>query len=474
MLTVLDGNTIPNLAIENWTLTLTPSTLRTPRALLSLACLLLASATAFASPLSGVVTDRTTGKPSAGDTIEVINMAQGMDPVAKTTSDSAGRFHVNAPDGGKTLLRVTHRGSDYYKSVDPASNSVAIDIYDSAAKIDGITSIALVLRAETDNTGKTINVAETIGIQNSSAPARTEFGGNTFDFYLPKGAEIQQTLASSPGGLPTNSDVKTLDAASGHYAFTFPIRPGETRFQVAYTLPYNGKQDFALRLSVPTGDVAVMLPKSMHFQGSAQFQPLNVDPNAQSFAAHEPVLTQPVAFSVSGTGQLPDESQSSTQGGAQAMGSDGGAQVSTSGMRPGGGLGAPGDPEGQNDPWARYKWWILSLLGVALIVGAWAMLKAGQTAPTPGEASLPAAASFATIPTPTAASAASPAASAASAPETLLQALRDELFALETDRLAGRLSESQYAEQKTAFDTVLRRAMARSESTPAASNEKIG
>ena len=442
---------------------MTPSTLRTPRALLSLASLLLASATAFASPLSGVVTDRTTGKPSAGDTVEVINMAQGMDPVAKTTSDSAGRFHVNAPDGGKTLLRVTHRGSDYYKSVDPSSNSVAIDIYDSAAKIDGISAIALVLRAETDITGKTLNVAETIGIQNASAPARTEFGGNTFDFYLPKGAQMQQTLASSPGGLPTNSDVKTLDAASGHYAFTFPIRPGETRFQVAYTLPYNGKQDFALRLSVPTEDVAVMLPKSMHFQGATQFQPLNVDPNTQSFAAHEPVLTQPVTFSVSGTGQLPDETPSSTQGGAQAMGgqSEGGAQVSTSGMRPGGGLGAPGDPEGQNDPWARYKWWILSLLGVALIVGAWAMLKAGQPAATPGEASLPAAASFAPSSTTTAESAASPAASAASTPDTLLQALRDELFALETDRLAGRLSESQYAEQKTAFDIVLRRAMGR-------------
>jgi hypothetical protein len=141
--------------------------------------------------------------------------------------------------------------------------------------------------------------------------------------------------------------------------------------------------------------------------------------------------------------------------------SEGGAQVSTSGMRPGGGLGAPGDPEGQNDPWARYKWWILSLLGVALIVGAWAMLKAGQPAATPGEASLPAAASFAPSSTTTAESAASPAASAASTPDTLLQALRDELFALETDRLAGRLSESQYAEQKTAFDIVLRRAMGR-------------
>ena len=77
---------------------------------------------------------------------------------------------------------------------------------------------------------------------------------------------VAQTLASSPGGLPTNTKLVTVDAADGHYAFTFPVRPGETRFQVAYTLPYSGKQPFALKLSVPTGDVAVMLPKSMQFQ----------------------------------------------------------------------------------------------------------------------------------------------------------------------------------------------------------------
>ena len=46
----------------------------------------------------------------------------------------------------------------------------------------------------------------------------------------------------------------------------------------------------------------------------------------------------------------------------------------------------------------------------------------------------------------------------------LLQALKDELFELETDRLAGKLTPAQYAEHKTAFDVVLRRALSRTES----------
>jgi hypothetical protein len=43
----------------------------------------------------------------------------------------------------------------------------------------------------------------------------------------------------------------------------------------------------------------------------------------------------------------------------------------------------------------------------------------------------------------------------------LLQALKDELFEIETDRLSGKLSEAQYGEQKAALEVVLRRALAR-------------
>src|ERR1035437_8457829 len=155
---------------------------------LLLGCMMLCAATALASTLTGVVTDRTTGKPSAGGTIAVINTAQSMNEVAKTTSDAQGRFHVTAPDGGQTLLHVTHRGAEDFKSVPPGTSDVQIDVYDSAVKIDGISAQALVLRAETDAGGKSLNLVESFFVQNAATPPRTEYGGNTLDFYLPKGA----------------------------------------------------------------------------------------------------------------------------------------------------------------------------------------------------------------------------------------------------------------------------------------------
>ena len=149
-----------------------PSTARTPRTLLSLAGLLLCATSAFASTITGTVTDRTTGKPSSGDTVAVINTAQSMDELTKVTSDAQGHFKGTAPDGGQILLHVTHHGAEYFKSVPPGTSSVDIDVYDSASRIDGITGEALVLRAETDTGGKLLNIAENFFIQNASAPPR--------------------------------------------------------------------------------------------------------------------------------------------------------------------------------------------------------------------------------------------------------------------------------------------------------------
>jgi len=435
---------------------LTPTSTKTLRTLLSLACVLLCATAAFASTLTGVVTNRTTGKASVGDTIAVINTMQGMNELATVTTDDGGRFRVETPDGGQILLHMTHHGADYFKSVPPGLSKIDIDVYDSAVKVASVGNTFLVLRAESGADGKSLNLIETFVVQNTSAPPVTEYGGNTLDFYLPKGATIVQTQASTAGGMGTNTDVKTLDAASGHYAFTFPVRPGETRFEVAYSMPYNGKQPFALKLSIPTGDVAVILPKSMHFAPTSAFQPINLEANSQSFDVHQPSSAQPVEFTLSGTGQLPQMQEDAQGSSEQASG-----QASNS--RPGGGLGAPDDPNGTNDPWAKYKWWILGTLGLVLAAGSGAMLRNSSasttnpaTAPLAVETSSPAVATQQAV--------------QETGQSSLLLALKDEIFALETDRITGHLNALQYAEQKAAFDVVLRRALNHDRSSDASRN----
>ncbi len=52
-----------------------------------------------------------------------------------------------------------------------------------------------------------------------------------------------------------------------------------------------------------------------------------------------------------------------------------------------------------------------------------------------------------------------------------LAALKDQMFLLETERIQGKISEDDYLEQKTAFETMMRRALPQ-HASPVSQNEK--
>jgi hypothetical protein len=199
------------------------------------------------------------------------------------------------------------------------------------------------------------------------------------------------------------------------------------------------------------------MPKSMTFKPgpSAPYTPVTEETTAQTYVARSVQPSQALDFTVSGTGQMPRDAGAAAAAGEPATadasapaGAGGAAGSAASDTRPGGGLGVPLDPEGTNDPWAKYKWWILGGLGLVMAVGAGILLKNGpaQVAPVIAGSGV------------------------AVGGDSLLAAMKDELFALETDKLQGRLTESEYVEQKAALEVVLRRALTRGERTTDASN----
>ena len=406
------------------------------------------SGLALADTISGTVTNRTTNKPSAGDDVVLIRLAQGMQELSRTKTDAKGNFKLEVPDQALHLVRVTHDKANYFRPAPAGTESVEIDVYNAAAKVKGVTSEADVMRLQTDASGKSLQVTENFFVKNDSNPPMTQFSDRAFEFYLPAGAVVEGSAALSPGGMPVQASPVPLGDPN-HFAFVFPVRPGETRFQISYKLPYSGSMTFAPKPVMTTDTIAVMMPKSMKFDSAAAYAAVTEDTTAQTYVVRNVEPSQAVDFTVSGTGQLPRDSQAAA-GGADAQGGGGaeggaaagaGATGAAADTRPGGGLGTPLDPEGTNDPWSKYKWWILGGLGLALAIGAGVMLKGGG-------AMVPAPAGIVAAP-------------AAVGGSGLLGALKEELFALETDRLQGRLSEAEFAEQKAALEVVLRRALAR-------------
>ena len=404
--------------------------------------------------LTGTVTNRTKNKPVGGDDVVLIRLSQGMQEAARTQTNAAGRYTLDVPDDGLHLVRVTHDKANYFKAVQPGTTSVDVDVFTAAAKVPGIVAEADVMRLQTDASGGLLRIVENFFLKNDSDPPMTQFSEKPFDFFLPAGAVVEGSAALAPGGMPVQSAPVPLSDPN-HYTFIFPIRPGETRFQITYHLPYNGQANLAPRPTMATDTVAVMLPKSMQFRPATDspFTAISDEVNAQTFVARRVQPSQGLGFAVSGSGQLPRDTQANTPDGGQAAPGNATAEAGTPSATPdqtkfGGGLGNPVDPGATNDPWAKYRWWVLGGLGLALATGAGVLLKrkpeGGQTAPA-AEGWPPA----------------QPVPAVRVDEPGILHALKEEMFRLESDRLRGHVAEADYREAKSALDTLLRRVIER-------------
>ncbi len=407
------------------------------------ASLFLAAALAQASQVSGTVTNKTTGKPAAGDSVVLLDVQAGMAEVAHATTDASGHYTINIPGSNPYLIRVNHQGAGYFIAAPQGGAPGDIPVFDVAAKVEGVFIEADVLEFEADN-GQ-LKVTERFFVHNTSNPPKTEWSPHTFEIVLPPEAVIVGTAAQRPTGLPTAVKLDPV-GAKGHYSFNFPIQPDEgdkdTLFQLEYTLPYSdGKFTLHTQVTLPTQSVGILLPKSMTFQAASGsvFQSVPEDPNVQTYVARNAVPGKTLEYTVSGTGSIPRQT---------GQGDNSGQSDATT-SQPGGGI---GEPINTPDPLSKYKWWILGALALLLAAAAAFLLRKPAGAAT----AAPAAAGGAGAP------AAAPLYSSPAAKNSaLLTALKEELFALESEKLSGAIKPEEYAEVKAALETVLKRALNR-------------
>jgi len=140
----------------NLSVTFLPSFLR--RVVVAAAVTAALSGFAFADSITGVVTNKTTNKPAAGDDVVLIRLQQGMQEAARTKTDSKGHFTLDVPDNGIHLVRVTHDKANYFRPAPPGTQSVEVDVYNAAAKVKGVSSEADVMRLQTDESGKALHI----------------------------------------------------------------------------------------------------------------------------------------------------------------------------------------------------------------------------------------------------------------------------------------------------------------------------
>lgn len=423
--------------------------------------LALFTASALGQTVSGVVTNGTTDKPAANVDVTLITLASGMSESGTTKTDAKGHYSMPMQNtGGPHLVRADYQGASYFTMVPPGMSQGDISIYDGAKKVDGISGTVDVMKLQSDGTN--LQVTELWAVNNASNPKRTLTADNSFEIVLPAGAQIDEASTQSPNGQPLQATPVSLKKKD-HYAFDFALKPGETRFQVAYHLPYSGTANIAPTLLMPYQHFVVMVPTSMKldFKNASQFQPMSDQPGSTVQVARDAGPGTDVSFKISGTGTI-DTSQS-----AQAGGQGGAMGAQQADSRPGGGLGPPIDAP---DALAKYRWPMLGvilfvLFGVAYLAlsrsSAQSPLTAeGVSVPVPEQPMRASAASAPASPAPR--SAPAPQAPPAASSSALMDAMKEELFQLEIERQQGQISAEEYETQKAALGQTLKRALSRS------------
>lgn len=435
------------------------------RLLFLIACILLLATSAVAQNITGAVTNGTTGKPSAGDEVTLLSLSQGMQEIASTKSDARGHFSFAAPADANAphMVRATHDGVNYFPAggpLMPGSTTAELTVYDPAKKADGLSQTVEVDRYQSD--GKQLQAIVLYAIRNESRPPRTVANDKgTFEIVLPDGAELESAQAKGPGGQPIATEAKPA-SQKNHYALSYPLRPGETQFQVSFHMPYSGEAAISPKPLADVQHFVVMTPPGMTFtpKNPQQFQTMPDQPGVM--VATNVKTGQDLSFRIAGTGIFQAEGQEGPQGsggaGGDAMGR---RQAAANDNRPGGGLGAPIDAP---DPLHEYRAYVLGAFALVLVMGgAYVVSKSNVSSstlsPKPsdnGGAYLvenPSQAKEAWVVHPRDRNA------------LLLEAMKEELFQLEIDRQQGKISPEEYAKAKSALDETIQRALARSKSS---------
>jgi hypothetical protein len=405
---------------------------------------------ASAQTLTGTVANGTTKKPAAGDDVVLLSLGQGMQESGRTQTDAKGNFSVKLDDAASPhLIRVIHQGVTYHRMAPPGTTSVEVQVYDVAKQVDGISVTADVMRFQAQ--GNELQGISLFAVNNTSDPPRTQMSDQSFEFYLPDGAQVDQSMAMTAGGQPINS-APVPQKQKNRYAFVFPLRPGETQFQVSYHMPYSGEATFDPKTLYGAQHFVVVLPKSMEFAPApgTTFQSMQDPRQADAVVqvASNTKAGQPLAFKISGAGVMSDEPEETKSAGNPVGGAQTSGAVAGRDSRPGGGLGPPIDAP---DPLEKYRWYILGGFGIVLAAGAIYIATRSKSAaiadfgPTDAELGIP------TAPKP----------KPADRSALLLEALKEEIFQLEVEHKQGRISQQEYEKAKAALDQTLERAVKR-------------
>jgi len=251
--------------------------------------------------VDGTVLNSSIGRPQSGVEITLVQPGQnGMTELGRTTSDAQGHFNIDKQiPPGPGLLQAVYQGVTYNQIITPGMpvSGVEIKVYEATSKKGTAKSAEHLILLEPSTSE--ITITETFVFSNDSNTTFNDPKAGSAQFFLPPGAEEKsQVVVSAPGGMPiARPALKTSQA--GIYKVDYPLKPGDTRFDVHYTVP--ASKTFAGKVVAGEGATHLVTPSAVTLTGDG-IESAGQEPQTQAHIYNLTGLDYKVL--VDGTGSL--------------------------------------------------------------------------------------------------------------------------------------------------------------------------
>lgn len=216
--------------------------------------------------VDGVVINGTTSKPQPGVLVQLMQPgSSGMQTLGTTKTDADGKFKIDKEiPPGPAIVQAIYQGATYNLVLTPGTPKTNTSLVINESTTDPasakITQHMILLEPGDDK----LQVNETFLIQNDTVKTFSDPKKGSALFNLPREANgTAEVTINAPGGMPIRRPAEQT-GQPGIFKVNYPVKPGETRFEVRYTMPktdtYSSKivtsENAALRIVTP-GSVTV-------------------------------------------------------------------------------------------------------------------------------------------------------------------------------------------------------------------------
>jgi hypothetical protein len=222
---------------------------------------------AFAA-VDGTVINRTTGQPAPGTILQLVQPGQGgMQTLASAKTDAEGKFSFDKDPQGPMLIQAIFSGVLYTKVVMPGAprNGLEVDVFQATNK-PGTAKVSqhfIVLQPGTSE----MAVSEGILYQGDPKLTYNDAANGSFRFYLPPEAHEKVSVTiNAAGGMPIQRPAQKTNQPNV-YKVDYPIKPGETRFDVNYTVPVTSPLIFSSKILHAEGASDLVIPTGVTIKG---------------------------------------------------------------------------------------------------------------------------------------------------------------------------------------------------------------